>query len=133
MGRSFIQFIAGMLMQMAINHEVANGLKMMKYVLNHQWKFEYPTLGYIAGILQVSSAVLTALTTYVVVVLASDNVLELAKDFTALMVISDIDNQFAQVSNEDIAKDAIEDSEGKYSDLFKIETTSSLDARGSGN
>jgi len=53
-----------MLMQMAINHEVANGLKMMKYVLNHSWKFEYPTLAFLAGILQVTSACLTAFISY---------------------------------------------------------------------
>ena len=32
---SFCMFIAAMLMQMTINDEVSNGLKMMKYVINH--------------------------------------------------------------------------------------------------
>jgi len=49
------------------------------------------------------------------------------------MVIAEIDNQFAAVSKEDIAKDAIEDKDGAYTNLFKIETTSSYDARGAGN
>ena len=48
---SFTQFIAGMLMQMVINDEVANGMKMMKYSVNHTWKFKYPTTAYLTGLL----------------------------------------------------------------------------------
>jgi hypothetical protein len=117
---------------MVINAEVANALAMMKYVLNHQWKFEYPTLGFIAGFAQMFSAILTAFISYNVIITA-ETVLELAKDFTALMIIAEIDNQFAEVSKEIIAKDAIEDQDGTYADLFKTETTSSKDAHGIGN
>ena len=47
------------------------------------------------------------------------------------MIIGEIDNQFASLSKEEIAKNAIEDS--TYENLFKIETTSSYEARGGGN
>ena len=47
--RSFCQFIAGILMQMYLNHEVAGAMKMMKYALNHPWKFQYPNLAYAVG------------------------------------------------------------------------------------
>ena len=52
--------------------------------------------------------------------------LELAKDFTALMIIAQIDNWFAVMSKELIIKD-IFDSPDEYDDLFKIETTTSND------
>ena len=70
------------------------------------------------------SAVLVALVNYTVI-LQSDNVLDLAKDFTALMIISEIDNQFANLSKEKIARNAIEDKDGDYEELFKIESTTS--------
>ena len=61
----------------------------------------------------------------------SETVLDLAKDFTALMIIGEIDNNFAALSKEEIVKDALEDS--AYEALFTIETTTSLEARGRGN
>ena len=80
---------------MIINSEVENGLKIMKYQVNHYWKFKNGGLAYWAGILQVLSAVLIALINYAVITV-SGNVLDLAKDFTALIIIAEIDNQFAE-------------------------------------
>lgn len=79
-----------------------------------------------------TAAVFTAFISYNVIITA-ESVLELAKDFTALMIIAEIDNQFAAVSKEDIAREPLEDTEGTYEDLFKTETTSSKDAHGIGN
>ena len=76
--------------------------------------------------LQVLSAILIAIVNYYVIT-SSEDVLELAKDFTALIIIAEIDNQFADLSREEEVKEALENSE--YAKLFKIETTSSLDAR----
>ena len=85
------RLIAGILMQMIINNEVQRGLSIMKYSVNHYWKFKYGGLAYTSGILQVLSAVLIAIINYAVIT-ASDNVLDLAKDFTALIIIAEIDD-----------------------------------------
>ena len=85
------------------------------------------------GLGQVVSGVLTAAISYVVIS-NSDTILDLAKDFTALMIISEIDNQFASLSREKIAVDVIvDDADGTYDDLFKIEVTSSITAKGAHN
>ena len=85
------------------------------------------------GLGQVVSAVLTAGVSYVVIS-NSDSILDLAKDFTALMIISEIDNQFADLSKETIAVDAIiDDPDGDYEELFKIEITTSGTASGAHN
>ena len=97
----------------------------MKYSVNHFWKFKYGGLAYTSGVLQVLSAVLIAVINYAVIT-ASENVLDLAKDFTALIIIAEIDDQFANLSKEESVKDALEKPE--YSTLFKIETTTSVDA-----
>ena len=72
----------------------------MKYSVNHYWKFKYAGLAYLSGLLQVLSAILIALINYAVIT-ASEDVLELAKDFTALIIIAEIDNQFAGLSREE--------------------------------
>ena len=36
------RFFCGILMHMLINDRVLNGLSMMKYAVNHEWKFAAP-------------------------------------------------------------------------------------------
>ena len=119
-------------MQIILNHEVAGAMKMMKYAVNHPWKFQYPALAYFIGLCQVFSTSLTTIVCYFVIV-SSESVLDLAKDFTALMIISEFDNQFARFSREKIATDAVIDQYGTYEMLLKIETTSSEEALGAQN
>ena len=116
-------------MQMNLNHEVSGALQMMKFANNHPWKFRYPTLAYFAGLFQLISTVLTAIICYFVII-SSPDVLELAKDFTALMIINEFDNQFAMFSREKIATEAIKntDTDKTYRNLFMIETTTSREA-----
>ena len=62
--------------------------------------------------LQVLSAVLIAIINYFVITI-SDNVLDLAKDFTALMVIAEFDDFMSKASetyarNDEIAVDCVE-------------------------
>lgn len=128
---SFCQFIAGMLLQMTINQEVGGGLEMMKYAVNHSWKFKYPTIAFLTGLLQVVSHVFTGSICYVVII-QSESVLDLAKDFTALIIIAEFDNQFAALSREHVAREVVEDKK-VYANLFMIETTSSDSAHSMGN
>ena len=97
-------------MQMIINNEVQNGLIKMKYCVNHPWKFRFGSLAYMSGILQVISGVFIAVVNYNVI-FASLDVLDLAKDFTALIIIADIDNEFASLSKQDAIKSVLEDEE----------------------
>ena len=104
-------------MQMIINNEVQNGLIKMKYYVNHPWKFRFGELAYMSGLLQVISGVLIAFVNYNVI-FASPDVLDLAKDFTALIIIADIDNEFASLSKQDDIKSVLEDAE--YGHTFKV-------------
>lgn len=76
---------------MNINHEVAGAMAMMKFANNHPWKFKNPGLAFATGYAQVISTCATAIICYIVIIISSD-VLELARDFTALMIMSDFDN-----------------------------------------
>merc|ERR1711971_1411984 len=67
------------------------------------------------------------------VIASSDSVLDVAKDFTALAIIADFDDIFAEGLGEEKAKEVCENEDGIYDDVFRIETTTSYDARGEMN
>lgn len=130
----FTRFIASMVMHVVVSEEVNNGLKMMKYVSNHWWKFSNARLAYISGLLQLSAMLCVAIVNYFVITI-SDNVLDIAKDFTALLIIGEFDDALSTktesyASVPDVAHDCL--SEDYYESIFKIETTTSNDARGLG-
>ena len=124
----FIRFIASMIFHVIINDEIFNGMKMIKYSVNHPWKFSNPQMAFLAGFLQVTSMVLISVINYVAI-LISPTILEIAKNFTALLIISEFDDIFGTGMRKEKAKEVCEDEDGIYGEIFIIETTTSHDAR----
>jgi len=127
----FTRFIASMVMHVVVSEEIQNGLKMMKYASNHWWKFSNPRLAWLAGFLQMIAMFAIAIINYFVITISND-VLTLAKDFTALLIIADFDDLMSTAtatyaSNDELADDV--QSGAEYEDLLLIEVTTSLDAR----
>ena len=124
---AFARFAAGMLMQTLTDEEIRNGLKMMKYTTNHWWKFKHHRVAYSVGLLQAMALTLITMVNYFVVMI-SGSVIDVMKDFTALLIIADFDNIFGDSfsSSTEIANEIID--EDYFDDLFKVETTTSLDA-----
>merc|ERR1712151_292277 len=113
------------------NNQVENGMSMMKYAVNHHWKFEYTLLAFGAGLLQVISCIFIAMVNYAVIIQSQD-INDLSKDFTALMVIAYFDDIFCRsISRESLIRTIIISKD--YKDLFKIETTTSEEAKGDQN
>ena len=48
---AFARFAAGMLMQTQTDSEIRNGMKMMKHVTNHWWKFKHHRVAFTVGLL----------------------------------------------------------------------------------
>ena len=97
----------------------------MKYSANHWWKFSNPRLAWLSGFLQTSAMLCVAIVNYFVITI-SDNVLDLAKDFTALMIIGEFDDFLSKASetyasHTEIAFECT--SEDCYSNLMMIEVT----------
>ena len=124
---AFARFAAGMLMQTITDEEIRNGHKMMKYSVNHWWKFKHHRVAFTVGFLQTFALTLITIVNYFVVMI-SGSVIDVMKDFTALLIIADFDNIFGDAfeGTGEIAKDIID--EDYFEELFKIETTTSLDA-----
>ena len=70
---------------------------------------------------------LVTLLNYVVIVIESDTVLEIAKDFIAMVVISNFDDFFyiQHRASSEISKDVIDKSNSVYAELFTIKASSS--------
>ena len=47
----FARFVAAMVLHIIINDEIFNGLKTIKYSVNHPWKFSNPKMAFAAGFL----------------------------------------------------------------------------------
>ena len=54
---AYIRFVAGMIMHVQVNSEIMNGMVMMKYAVNHYWKFKYHRVAFLTGFLQVLAMV----------------------------------------------------------------------------
>ena len=93
----FTRLIAGMIMHVIVNGEISSGLRMMKYAANHWWKFSNPRLAWLAGFLQAFALILIALINYFVVTISYE-VLDVAKDFTALLIIAEFDDILADLT-----------------------------------
>lgn len=67
------------------------------------------------------------------VISSSETVLNIAKDFTALAIIADFDDIFAVGLGDERAADICENADGNYDGLLRIETTTSIKAKGVGS
>lgn len=98
---------------------------MMKYSVNHYWKFSNYNTAFLAGLLQVLAMLLITVINYAVITIEK-SVIDVAKDFTALYVVAEFDNYFSFSSGSELPKDICTSSD--YEQIFLIETTTSLDA-----
>lgn len=68
-------------------------MKMMKYAANHWWKFKHHRVAFTVGFLQTTALWLITMVNYFVVMI-SGSVIDVMKDFTALLIIAEFDNIF---------------------------------------
>ena len=117
------RFVCGVVMHIQCDKEFQNGLRMMKYSVNHYWKFDNYKLAFLPGFLQIIAMITITLINFLVIMISGE-ILDIAKDFTALMIIADFDNIFGTFENSnELPKKIL--SEEEYEVLFKVEKTSS--------
>lgn len=128
---AMVRFITGMIMHISCNYEILNGMKMMKFSINHFWKFYNYRLAFLSGFLQVAVMVMITIINYLVIQI-SESAIDICKDFFALMIVADFDDIFGQLSGaEELPKQITSDAEYRF--IFTIETTTSSSATGESN
>ena len=64
---------------------------MMKYSINHHWKFSRFKVAFTVGCLQFILALFTQIVS-IMIILSTETYIDIVKDFVALMVVNEIDN-----------------------------------------
>ena len=81
------------------------GMAKMKFALNHSFKFDRLYIAFFAGLLQSVMVILVTCLNYYIIIALSNTIIDVAKDFLALMVISDFDNMlYLEHSKDEFSK-----------------------------
>ena len=123
------RMFAGLFMQIHMSRELKEGMDKMKYVLNHTWKFDNLTQAWLAGFFQCIIIMLVTLLNYFTII-AAETVIDIVMNFLALAVIAELDDYFFIAHGKsELGKRMVMNEDEEFTDLFKIETTTSRDAR----
>ena len=100
---------------------------MMKFSVNHQWKFRNLGMAFFAGFLQMSIACIIEISNIYIVLVNGETQFDIIANFIIMLVIADFDNYFYAVRNPDSINLLISDE--YYSGILTWETTTSYDAQ----
>ena len=103
------------------------GYQLMKYALNHPWKFTSYKTAFFAGLIQVLVIVAVESATFYILVFASDAVFDVLANYAIVLVIADFSKNFAAIEQPGRALKLISDE--KYAKILKWEVTSSESAK----
>lgn len=96
----FARFICATILHLSLVDEVSAGLEMMKYAVNHRYKFENYQVAYLAGLLQTISCLSVELANIGVICGANDTI-SIVFNFIALAIIAEFDNYvYGSMKNE---------------------------------
>jgi hypothetical protein len=93
------RFICGIIMHMSLQDELRTGLSIMKFTLNHSYRFDNPMTAFFAGFLQFSMIVIVETVNFLAILNAA-TVLDIVMNFMALAIISEFDDTFYSALGE---------------------------------
>ena len=98
------RFLCGCFLHITLVSEGKQAFKIMRYSLNHSWKFQSWCTAYMIGLSQFTM-ILSVEIVNLVVLLTSPSVMDTVMNFLALVIIADFDDyMFAVVSDGPIGK-----------------------------
>ena len=120
------RLICGILMHINLVARVTQGMEMMKFSLNHHWKFTNWFFGFMAGFLQANVVLLIEMVNFVSIVTHFE-IIDIVMKFMTLMVIMTFSNIFFIAYDEDDYKKII--THKKYQNFLIRQTTTSYYAK----
>ena len=87
----FARFICATILHLSCVDEVYAGLEMMKYSVNHPYKFEHSSVAWMSGFMQYFSCLTVELANIGVICAANDTI-DIVFNFIALAIIAEFDN-----------------------------------------
>jgi len=118
----FARFICATILHLSCVDEVHAGLQMMKYAVNHDYRFAHFSIAWMCGFLQYMSCLTVELANIGVICAAADTI-DIVFNFIALAIIAEFDNYvFGSMKNESF-KELCD--HGFCKEVLKINHTSS--------
>ena len=111
----------------SLEESIVQGFLMMKYALNHPWKFVDYKQAFLAGWMQAVIAVTIECSTFFILLFMSENMFKVLANYAIVLLIIDIGSNF--YINELDLKDKSLITDAKYKELLKWEITTSASAK----
>ena len=99
---------------------------MMKYAVNHPWKFRDYKLAWFAGFMLVSVSILIEIVTFFVLLFDTDAIFDVLGNYAIVLVIADFGSNFYALELDKKNKEII--TSEKYEELLVWEVTTSTSA-----
>ena len=100
----FARFLCGIVLHVTLSGEFQQGLKNMKYAVNHDWKFESYQIAWLCGWMQAFNVIIVELVNFAAL-LTNFEIIEIIRNFLALVVISQFDEYFfGAIKNDPLAE-----------------------------
>lgn len=128
----FARFACGIALHKGVKKELDSGMQNMKFVLNHDYRFGSVGKAFLAGLMQVFSAMLIEVVN-LLTILQSNTVIDVVMNFMALAVIIEFDDYFFGALGKNFVKKIITEQAAEnspYQPLYMITKTTSHEARG---
>ena len=120
------RFMGGILLHYAMTDHIAEGLYMMKFAINHPWKFKDPNTAIFCGLSKVIIN-FTVETLNYSLLLTSNDVLNCLWNFLGLNVVRRVGNYIYGTLHHSPLKKKLNDE--KYMKVFTVQTTTSYSAK----
>uniref|UniRef100_A0A7S3MJ69 Uncharacterized protein n=1 Tax=Favella ehrenbergii TaxID=182087 RepID=A0A7S3MJ69_9SPIT len=121
-----VRLLVSIVTHILLAEELKEGLAIMKYALNHPWKFVSYEKAFCAGLVQAGVVVAVEISTFYILVFSSDTIFDILANYAIVLVIADFGKNFATIESAGRAKRIF--SEEKYKQIFTWEVTSSTSA-----
>lgn len=123
-GITLSRMLCGSVMHFYLQNELEQGLKMMKFSLNHQFKFSSWSWAYLIGLAQLLMVVAVEVVN-VVILCTNQTVMDIVMNFLALVIISEFDNYFVETLKSDPVFQKLAKEDDKLTEALKILVTTS--------
>lgn len=117
-----LRFACTLILHVSFNGSLKNGLRSMKLVINHSYRFENSWEAFIPGLMQTVTVFMIE-NTNLLVILSSHDALEVVMNFLACSVINDFSAFFFAAQDESIFNQVM--TEDSFKDLYQITRTTS--------
>ena len=96
----FARFICGIVLHVSLSAELRQGMNLMKYAVNHHWKFLDYRLAFLTGFLSVTISMLIEIATFYMLLFASLEFFEVLEKFAVVILIADFGTVFYDLEKD---------------------------------